>query len=122
MEVVQKLASERRHDLLVELLRPFPTGPEYQKDFHIFGRICHFEELENGYIRIIFEASTGDMYAFRSKLLNNYFELKEAKDDPNEKCYYPRQNNLNDPVIDALSYPYEYYYELDVDRETAART
>lgn len=120
-EEVQKLVGERRHELLVELLRPFPAGPEIHDDFRIYGNICDYQELENGYIRIIFEASTPEMYRFMRRAINNNLELRTSEDNPNVQYYYPRQEKLDNPVINIVFYPYEYYFEIDVDCGTAAR-
>ncbi|WP_034450175.1 hypothetical protein [Butyrivibrio sp. AE2032] len=120
-EEVKKLVGERRHELLVELLRPFPAGPKIHDDFRIYGNICDYHELENGYIRIIFEASTPEMYRFMRLAVNNNLELRTSEDNPNVQYYYPRRDKPDNPVINIVFYPYEYYFEIDVDCEIATR-
>ncbi len=123
--------SKKRDNLLIELLRPFAFGNE-GKDSpfakldvldktltdtsnrinDIEGYLYHFEEFNsNNDVKLTFQITNQRMKKLDQLFLASNFDCVEGR-------YLPKQNN-NRSFIDKLYYPYKYYFEMVVDKNTA---
>lgn len=103
IEVVKKLIKEHRHDVLMEVLRPFEVGKKtirspYQKylllkDYvetssdekvknrlSVSGRICDYHELDNDEMEFTFEIRNERMNKFDSICFNQFYEEGEIEE------------------------------------------
>ena len=149
IEASINLISKTRHNVLLELLRPFEVGKKsirspYQKyllikDYvktknaedkpeeliknrlSVTGRICDYHELDNDEMEFTFEIRNERMNKFDSICFNQFYETGEEIFREKSQDNTADDNPERSRIIRELCYPYEYLFTVKVKKEEAVK-
>ena len=149
IEASINLISKTRHNVLLELLRPFEVGKKsirspYQKyllikDYvktknaedkpeeliknrlSVTGRICDYHELDNDEMEFTFEIRNERMNKFDSICFNQFYETGEEIFREKSQDNTADDNPERSRIIKELCYPYEYLFTVKVKKEEAVK-